>query len=406
MKTLVLFDEMQKGFPNHGSAEKPAIYEDSLEDALHKKFDYDAHMTQYSVPSIARRLDKGALCASYAELREHVKCMEESRALKFGRAEPTENSIDYMTKSRWATLEAMRAAGGIQMHCVLFDIDGPREAGGECTPGFRKLISDGIRNLFSEHHGYAYMTRGGGRIVYRLPVPVTIKTLTDASVWTARYQSYCNYVSQWIHLPTCRKSLTDKGHGLDLSCKDWGRVFRLPHATRFQWKVVNGKKIKVPNDKPENRASLGSLDEPFVPLREMLDQVRVLPNLRTYSEMSGESGIFLEMLRANGTLGMRKSNFYFCKCPAWLEHTQGSDDGLASSCSVFGANRAGGWGTLHCKHASHEHLVGAGDWIKHCVKEGYWDDQTFALSETWRNLSAPDNNDSWGEHEDKKQDIL
>ncbi len=399
METLILADEMQKGFPNHGSADKPAIYAPSLEEAMEKKFSYDAHMTQYSASTILRRLDKGALCESYDKLRAHIACLEESKALKWGTRNPTDNVIDMMTKTRWTKLEEMRAKGGIQMHCILFDIDGPRGEGGECTPEFRKKISDGVRNLFSEHPGYAYMTRGGGRIVYTLPKPIPINTSTDAAVWTARYLSYCNYVSQWIHLPTCRKSLTDKGHGIDLSCKDWGRVFRMPHATRFQWKMVNGKKVKVYNKTPENRATLGCLDEPFRPLRDMMDQVRVLPNLRTYSETASESGIFIEMLRAQNHLGMKKSNFYYCRCPAWQEHTQGSDDGLGSSCSVFGSNIAGGWGTIHCKHGSHEHLTGAGDWIRHCLQEKYWSRETFALSNTWRNLEAPDQSDNWGEHE-------
>ncbi len=391
MKTLVLDHACQPAFPNHahGWEEKNARYMPSLQHALASKHNSDVHISQYSAPSLARRLDTGMLASTRSELWQRVKSEAESYATRKQITLPSSKWIDVQSELRWNIVEKIRAEGGVLMHCILFDIDGPEDpVTNECTEEFRDRIRQGVANLFRDHGGLCYETRGGARIVYELQTPMRLMTKKDASLWTGMYQTYCQYVSRWTKIPTVLKSKTNLGHGIDLSCKDWPRLFRAPRVIREE------------GQPRENRPIIGELNA-FEPMLHELRFCYVPPPVRIEAERTSDSGIFIEMFRAMNTLGVGKSNFFFCRCPLWFEHTDKTKDGLESSCAVYGASEPGGWGTVECKHSHHIHLRGAGDWIK----AAGWTEEEFNLSPTWVRLNSPDTNDSWGEHEDKKEDL-
>ena len=119
------------------------------------------------------------------------------------------------------TLEGLgHLADGDGWRMVLFivDVDGPghqREASwwsGEQE----KLVA-----LEQEHPGgFVYATRGGYRIVYRLPAPVVVRTLDDKEAWRERYQRELVYLVRAFGIVG------------DAACSDITRLYRLPHATR------------------------------------------------------------------------------------------------------------------------------------------------------------------------------
>lgn len=385
MKTLILANESQSAFPNHDypSARENATHVSTLEVALFKRYRKDAHTTQYSTPVIARRLDNGIFCKTEAELEGRVRAEAESRATRYHRDLPTTKWVQEETKKRWEILGKIRAEGGIKMFYLMFDIDGPRDPKThECTPEFRKRIDLGVANLFDEHPGLYYSTRGGGRVVYLLDEPRALLTRRDADVWAADYATYCRYVARWLGLPAIHKSKEGRGvYGVDLACADWGHLFRLPRACR------DGKR-----QNPQIIGELQALDNIN---RDELKQVIVPVRYTSDQPPSMTEGILLEMMTAMGNLGQPKAHFHHCRCPLWWEHEDKTRDGLESSCSIFGANVPGGMGTLYCMHESHRLLKGAGDWQKACK----WGDKEFALSATWRRLNSADTSDSWGTFE-------
>ena len=107
---------------------------------------------------------------------------------------------------------------GWRMVLLIVDVDGPghhREASwwaGE----LEKLAA-----LEQEHPGgFVYATRGGYRIVYRLPAPVVVRTLDDKEAWRERYQRELVYLARTFGIVG------------DAACSDITRLYRLPHATR------------------------------------------------------------------------------------------------------------------------------------------------------------------------------
>ncbi|RYZ17362.1 MAG: hypothetical protein EOO70_02155, partial [Myxococcaceae bacterium] len=119
------------------------------------------------------------------------------------------------------TLEGLghlAAGDGWRMVLFIVDVDGPghqREASwwsGEQE----KLVA-----LEQEHPGgFVYATRGGYRIVYRLPAPVVVRTLDDKEAWRERYQRELVYLARTFGIVG------------DAVCSDITRLYRLPHATR------------------------------------------------------------------------------------------------------------------------------------------------------------------------------
>ena len=107
---------------------------------------------------------------------------------------------------------------GVLMELSIFDVDGP---GHQASDAWRNGEEVKIARLFEAHPGlYIYHSRGGYRIVGRLPQTFMIKSNADAIAWTAGYLSWIAYLRRVF------------GIEADIACKDWQHLFRLPHATR------------------------------------------------------------------------------------------------------------------------------------------------------------------------------
>jgi KaiC/GvpD/RAD55 family RecA-like ATPase len=147
----------------------------SLHDVLTEPADSDAHFACYSAPELPYRLKREVL------------------------------------KERPVT-----------MVLFCFDVDDP-VAHAQHIPAreeWRALEQPKIDALIDAHKVFAYETRGGYRIVGRLPEPFTIANAEDEATWTAWYKTNVKALKRVF------------GIEADTACADWQRLFRLPKATR------------------------------------------------------------------------------------------------------------------------------------------------------------------------------
>jgi hypothetical protein len=116
----------------------------------------------------------------------------------------------------------------IEMVVFLWDVDcaaAHRAMGGAATAkaddAWWSAALAKIRRLFRAHPGgFAYRTRGGARIVYRLPEPFALTRPEHESEWKRRYLHSLAYLAREFDI-VC-----------DPSISDWPRLFRLPHTVR------------------------------------------------------------------------------------------------------------------------------------------------------------------------------
>jgi P4 family phage/plasmid primase-like protien len=170
----VLADKHAKGWPEHEIG-RPAVYLPTSE-AFTRRWSTDAHLAAYSVPAHPRRL------------------------------------------ARAEALTALAAEGGIPMVLAVFDLDAPDHQATEDWFAEQWPRVDAVQ---LRHPGlFAYRTRGGYRLVWRLAVPYVLRSVQDAADWRRLYQRWCCYLARAVGLVA------------DPSCADWTRLYRLPHATR------------------------------------------------------------------------------------------------------------------------------------------------------------------------------
>jgi len=161
--------------PQEGNPRHVATYL-SAEEAFRREYRTDAHFTAYTVPHITWRL-----------------CNET------------------------APLLVEKELAPVTMSLLVFDIDGrEHKASTEWKESARQRLTTFADGTFW------YETRGGFRLVYRLPTPFEIRTADDAMAWRAMY---CTAA---LHLQRVT------GISADVSCDDWPRLFRVPHATRSE----------------------------------------------------------------------------------------------------------------------------------------------------------------------------
>ena len=131
----------------------------------------------------------------------------------------------------------------VAMQLVVFDVD-DEEAHREHRPAsdaWREVEAPKQRALLEAHPGaVVFDTRGGYRVVALLEAPVAIATADDIPRWSRFYLLQLGYLSRRF------------GIIADPACKDWQRLYRLPHATR------DG------GPSPERRRVLGDLRNPGV----------------------------------------------------------------------------------------------------------------------------------------------
>ena len=195
MRLLVLPHARVRGWPKHHDATRYQCPE--LGDALACEYATDAHHTAYAPdPHAPRRLTKEVL-----------------------------------------------GVAPVAMQLVVFDVD-DEAAHREHRPAsdaWREGEEPKVRALLEEQPGaIAFDTRGGYRVVALLEEPVAIANGADVAAWSRFYLLQLGYLSRRF------------GITADPACKDWQRLYRLPHATR------DG------GPSPERRRVLGDLRNPGV----------------------------------------------------------------------------------------------------------------------------------------------
>ena len=236
------------------------------------------------------------------------------------------------------------------MHAIVFDVDCSHSHGtNEKTPnGWSAHIFCSLSRLFADHpDGYWYDTKGGGRIVYRLPCVQTIATPEDAVQWRQDYAVTLAYLERKYAIVA------------DVACSDWTRLFRLPRATR------EGSKV------PESRWTCGDLDsigalsiEPTaddLALAKSRSKAFAVVNRLDYSP-SGSSEGFLFRLMSNRGLIVRpwKNGAYIVECPRHELHSCGKvGDGSTVLYPPASGKRTG---AIHCLHAGCSNLT-LSDWL-------------------------------------------
>ena len=331
-----------------------------LVDALTREYKTDAHTTAYSVPHIERRLRDDAL---------------------------------------------PKLTDGVPMRLFLADVDCPeahKAAGGSSglAAGEEWWLAeiDKVKELAVEHSApFVFRTRGGYRILYRLPEPFVIKTAADGERWTQTYLRWIAYLGRRF------------GIVADPGCKDWQRLYRLPHATRDD------------GGKPENRETIGdpsaigawacNPSSEDIAASEALGKKkperRILPGLAP-SSYSGE-GLFFHLLKAKGDIGaLVDPGKWTIRCPLESEHSKGQT--FDSSTVLFAPGYGHELGWINCKHSTRGHdRYTSRDWLR-CFGESeiesaraaagiekhvarprtYEEEERYALSDDDQSESGPD----------------
>ena len=302
----VLPRQIVRAWPKHDDGAR-AVFK-PLSEALTEEYDCDAHLVAYYCEAKPRRLDAGAL-------------------------EP--DVIAELT-------------GGINMVVASFDVDcaESHRAGGSTEPcpapdvWWIDELAKIDRLLLIHPGGYFYRTRGGYRIVYVLANPFPLTQPSDALAWS---QTYCAWIAYLERVFSIHAD----------PCKDWQRLFRLPHATRDD------------GGTPEHRDTLGDPAHVGAWNPALLDADRAegkrMAKKKT-SHIRGEEettdprcdgiGVFFHALEKRGAirteLGPGK---WAIDCPKMDAHSfQGQTD------TVLWAPRPGEiFGVIHCSHSNCGH---------------------------------------------------
>ncbi len=191
-----------KAWPKHADGGHVPYME--LSKALSRDFTTDAHFACYSCPAVERRLDYGSFESPH---------------------------IDQL-------------GGCIPMVAAVFDVDAQEShkalGGAGDVPASDAWWLDELLKLqaLQADHSlpFIYRTRGGYRIVFGLEPAFELRSAQEArELWTPMYLT-------WVaHLHRKYSIVADPG------CKDFGRIFRLPHATRTE------------GGRPEQRETIGDL---------------------------------------------------------------------------------------------------------------------------------------------------
>lgn len=207
---IPVFDRYAKSFPQHPEGE-PATY-GPFSEACSTQFEWDAHFTAYSCPTIARRLGK-------------------TPALAF---KP-------------------------KMVLFVLDIDGPDH---KCTPEWWALEKEKVRAFFKAHgRGYCYTTRGGYRLVLGLRDELVLDTPATALRWRYSYLDWIASLQRDFQI-VC-----------DPQCADWTRCYRLPRVSRDGIPTTPVDEVGEPDRMLEWRGAYVAADDPRVLRTDIIIEV-------------------------------------------------------------------------------------------------------------------------------------
>lgn len=292
-----------RSFPKHEKGGRVRYV--ALDEALTSDFVTDAHFAGYSQPAVERRLCLGALTSP--------------RALG-------------------------ELGGHVAMVLALFDVDCAQAHGGDPTAADAWWLGETakLRALLELHPGaFVYRTRGGYRIVYRLPGPLLLRDEKDAAAWSLGYLGWVAYLKRRF------------GIEADPACKEWVRLFRLPHATREE------------GGRPERRETIGDpenvgtwacepseqdLEEAGQNFKKKTRKARPLPEKEEVEVAPPADGVLQILFRKHGLLGAEvESGTFAAVCPNEASHSTGAR--LDGSTVIFPPERGEIFGHLHCRHA-------------------------------------------------------
>ncbi|MCP4645140.1 MAG: hypothetical protein GY851_32160, partial [bacterium] len=116
------------------------------------------------------------------------------------------------------SLTALAEAGHSVVHSVLFvDVDNPDHAAWDSKDQASEVVHNVVEGL-SPGNPIAYTSKHGYRLVWPLSEPWVLTT-DNAKELEARIAGFL-------------LALTDQGVDVDMACRDWTRLFRLPHVVR------------------------------------------------------------------------------------------------------------------------------------------------------------------------------
>ena len=222
----------------------------------------------------------------------------------------------------------MRAAspqlGAVRLKMTVraFDLD---FEGHQVPPeSWRRQVTIASTAAMRDCPGWQYATRHGHRLILPLPEPIEISTRADADRWRDLY------------LRECERLKRDFGLLCDLSCNDWQRCFRLPHATRDE-------QMREPTHTHHPRSRKRAARPQSIPRRT--DDWPTAGYGRLYDTLEARSAV-LERLA-----DFRGDPQFWVRCPFAAEHESGEVT-QRGDCTLTAPRSLGGWGFVRCWHAS------------------------------------------------------
>jgi predicted P-loop ATPase len=258
----------------------------------------------------------------------------------------------------------------VVMRWAIFDVDSgeAHKTGKGITDGWRQQELKKVDCLLKAHSGlFVYFTRGGYRIVGKLPEEIRLTSREQAEEeWTNLYLQWVHYLSRVF------------GIEADPACANWNRMYRAPQVVRelepLKGETKEGFTARQRAAKPENHLRFGSAGNigtwnPALTEEDLLatlDQIHSRPAQPNPDEddssIEAGNGIFYELLKAQSLILKEvKSGKWYIRCPD-ADHGHQSKTGPTDS--FVGAPMPGKlWGHIHCSHSNHCRWVWS-DWKK------------------------------------------
>lgn len=223
----------------------------------------------------------------------------------------------------------------MQLLCFDFDCKAAHSTGTEAPPSWRlEFWRAALRCLQRHPGGWGWDSRGGARLLWRLPQPWPLSSPAHAQEWSCYYRAFCLYLAEQFGLQADR-------------LVDWTRLFRLPGADRGRGFEPGRQPLGPPP------AQLGAFALPAPQLFELAQRARLQPAsavaASSYPLRLGApfnplaAGLLPTLLWQRGALGRELAPGKWCvRCPG-----PGNEHGLASD-SVCWAS--GEIGVLFCSH--------------------------------------------------------
>jgi hypothetical protein len=293
--TPIIPFQTRRAWPKYADAKLVSYL--PLHVALTRPFSTDAHFAAYAMPSHPYRLSSGAV--GHPELPD-----------------------------------------GVCMVLALFDADGHEEADVEHWWSIERPKVMALRRQHPDL--FAYRTRGGYRAVGVLPKPIVLCTNADVEAWRQRYLTWIAYLARCFAIRA------------DPACKDWTRIFRLPHA---RWDPTslpeNYEVISDPRQLGIWAPEIASADiERAVSLGKR-PSART-PRVRFSAGTTTVEGLLYHAFAGRGWIGHAiEADKWAVACPWEDTHTMGECFDSSTVLWAPGPGDEVGW--WHCSHSHCQH---------------------------------------------------